>query len=219
MISLPRVSRLADESAFDTLLDDIIRNGRPLPLSVRMRLSEPDTLPSAAMGLALQRVLELTYRPTPVSTTLLRGLLMCTREDGSFGSISATAVALAALSAFIAQLEALPGGCRGGSGRYIDADLEAALRNSAARATAHLGERWRAAQRVRGGRALLGDEIDTAIALWQLALCPAFGRAVPVETLFASAEARGLGHDRRTAPLLNAVHPCAISASAPASAA
>lgn len=213
MISLPRIARQMVEGQFDAILSDVVRNGRPLPLSVRLRLSEPEALPVSALGLALQRVLELTYRPTEVSIALLRGLLDRAREDGSFGSLSATAVALASMLAFRAQIDALPGVKSGAVDRYLDPALDGALRRSIEGALGALSAAWDIAQDEAIGPALLGDEIDTAVALWQLAFAPAFGRAVPIAALFDAAEAHGLLHDRRTAPLLGsadlALHPAA----------
>lgn len=216
MISLPRLARHASEGQFDALLGDVVRNGRPLPLSVRLRLSQPDSLEASALGLALQRVLELTYRPTAVSTGLLEELLKRSREDGSFGSISATCVALGGLLAFRAQVDALPGARSGGAGRYIDPALDEAMRRAIDGALGALSAAWDIAQEDSESPALLGDEIDTAVALWQLAFAPAFGRAVPIAALFEAAAARGLTHDRRTAPLLGsadlALHPASGAA-------
>ncbi|HBS29326.1 MAG TPA: hypothetical protein DEB06_07715 [Phycisphaerales bacterium] len=203
MINMPRLVRLACDGHFDAMLGEVVRNGRPLPLSVRLRLSQPDSLAPAALGLALQRVLELTYRPTDTSVSLLRELLARALPDGSFGSVSATAIALAALLGFEHQVNSLPGARTGDGSRYIDPALRATLQRAIADALGRLGAQWALGERTDGHAALLGDDIDTAVVLWQLAFCPAFGRVVPLGALFESAEANGLLHDRRTAPLVS----------------
>lgn len=108
MISLPRLARLAESREFDRLLDEVIRNGRPLPLAIRLRLCDPEALPAAAVGLALQRVVQLTYKPTPLSAMLARMLVEMQHEDGSFGTAGSTAIAVAGLLALADQVRSLP---------------------------------------------------------------------------------------------------------------
>lgn len=52
---------------------------------------------------------------------------------------------------------------------------------------------------------LIGDELDSAIVLWQVGLDPRFANAVRYEDLLASIEDRGLRHERTTGPLLERV--------------
>jgi hypothetical protein len=108
MISLPRIARLAEAREFDRLLDEVVRNGRPLPLAIRLRLSDPEALPAAAVGFALQRVVQLTYKPTPLSAMLARMLVEMQHEDGSFGPAGSTAIAVAALLSLADQVRSLP---------------------------------------------------------------------------------------------------------------
>lgn len=202
MINIPRLSHLADTQRFDRMLDEVARNGRPLPLAVRLRLSHAQCLPGAALGLALQRVCELTYRPTEASIRLLEGLLEARRDDGSFGPAAATAVALAALCAVVHQLDALPGRA---SPRFIDEELERRARAAVPGAIA-----WLAALQDDGdevdlfdeSHGLVGDEVDSAIVLWQLGFEPRFTGAIRFADLLDAVDAHGLRHDRSTAQLV-----------------
>lgn len=207
MISLPRMVKQAGEGQFDRILEDVLRNGRQIPLQARMRLEGADTLPAAALGLALQRVTELTYRPSDAALTLLERLLNRQRPTGSFGSIAGTAVALAALHAALSQHDALPGAR--GSGRYMSRELEARAREAAAQATHFLvqSQDADALDDEEGPGGLIGEPIDTAIVLWQLGLDTRFTRAVRFEALMRAVEERGLRHDRVTGALLQNIAP------------
>lgn len=198
MISLPKLVRMASEGEHARMLDEVVRNGRPLPLAIRLRLEEGQTLPAAALGLALTRVTELTYRPSDVACTLAAMLIDCRRDDGSFGSVAATAIAAAALLAVADQIDALPGGRA--SGVYIDIELERRIRHAAESALYALAQAQRTDE--AAGDGLIGDEIDSAIALWRLGFDTRFASAVRYEALLGAVEDRGLRHERATAPLI-----------------
>lgn len=199
MINLPKLVRMASEGEHERMLDEVIRNGRPLPLNVRLRLQDRETLPAAALGLALSRVTELTYRPSDIACTLVVLLLERRHEDGSFGSVAATSIALAALHAMTDQIDALSGGAV--TGRYIDPSLERSVRSAASTALHALVQAQNGAND-ESGDGMLGDEIDSAIALWRLGLDTRFARAVRYEALLAAVEDRGLRHSRATSSLL-----------------
>lgn len=209
MISLPRIARFADAQDFDRLLDEITRNGRPISLPVRLRLSEPAGIASAALGLALQRCIELTYRPMPISTGLASRLLDEMREDGSFGTVAGTAIAVAGLLAFRDQAWA-NARLRRAAGGQDDCTLERMetmlhqidLGIAAAWHWLRQRQEQSAALRFDGPSGLIGDELDSAIVLWQLGLEPRFARAVRFADLLDAVEDAGLVHERRTAPLL-----------------
>ena len=199
MISLPRIVRLATAHRFDTLLEDVLRNGRALPLALRLRLSgDPETLPAAALALGLQRFLELTLGPTPQAIDLARALLDRQRPGDSFGSVCATASAIAALTLLDDTLAAAPGidpiadALRPRLGQAIDEGV-AALRRV----------RDEAPSTLFANRPLMGDELDTLIALWQLAGHPNIADALDLPLLLASLEDLGLRHDRALAPMLD----------------
>jgi hypothetical protein len=199
MISLPRIVRLAAAHRFDTLLEDVLRNGRVLPLALRLRLAaDPETLPATALALGLQRFLELTLGPTPQAIDLARALLDRQRPGDSFGSVPATAAAIAALTLLDDTLAAAPGldpiadTLRSRIGQAID-DGVAALRDA----------RDNAPSTLLANRPLMGDELDTLIALWQLAPHERLADTLDLPLLLTTLEDLGLRHDRALAPILD----------------
>jgi hypothetical protein len=203
MLNLPRLSRLVESGEFERILEEVSRNGRPLPIGVRLRLSEPAGLPPSAMGLALQRVCELTYRPTPLAVALARGILDRQDAGGLFGTLSATAVALAALFSFSDQLALLTSAAA--AERFgVDEDLARKVRRAVEAAVhrLHRAQEESPAGRLGEPPTLIGDELDSAIVLWQLGLEPRFTAAVRFGELLSAMDERGLRHQRGTAPLL-----------------
>ncbi|MFG0329169.1 MAG: hypothetical protein ACF8PN_04650 [Phycisphaerales bacterium] len=162
MVGLNRIERLVSAAHFHQLLDDIVANGRPVGMPVKVRLSDPSGQPAASIGLGLQRAAELTWRLSPAVENLVDRLLESRNassssaasdpagdpNDGGFGTVAATAVAVRALFA----VRDLPGAARI-QGR-LDAAIDAALWWLALR------------QEVSSGR--IGDDIDSVIVLWQL---------------------------------------------------
>lgn len=103
MLSVNLIERTLETGDFDRLLRDLSDNGTPLPLPLRVRLGAGST---AGIGLALRRLVELTYGPTELSRRLLDRLVSAQRPDGAFAIDHAddpeadpltTAVAVAAL--------------------------------------------------------------------------------------------------------------------------
>ncbi len=191
MISLPRITRLAAAQRFDVLLDEVLANGRPLPLALRLRLaSDPETLPAIALALGLQRFLELTLGPTPQATALARALLDRRRPGGSgFGDAAANAAALAALLALREH---------GSGGFGSPDDLEVAIDEAreALRTTLHRSPS------TLTGRPLLSDELDTCVVLWQLAGHADAADDLDLAALLTTLEDLGLRHDPALAPVL-----------------
>ncbi len=72
MISISLIERRLGQQDYDRLLRDLSANGLTLPLSLRMQLSDD---PTAVRGLALRRLVEITYGPTPLSRELVAQLL------------------------------------------------------------------------------------------------------------------------------------------------
>lgn len=218
MLNMPRIVEFAVEGQFERMLSEVIRNGPRLPLSVRLRLSEGSTLALAATGLALSRVVALTFRPTPISITLMKLLL---RQAGPREEIgpAAAAIAAAALLAFDDQIAALPGG-RYGPGSRVPTELVDEIREAASALLHRLFlaqqsndlardlEHPRFAGATQDGDAepraegLIGDAVDSAIVLWQLGLDPRLGRAVRLEALMSAVETHGLAHDRSVGSLI-----------------
>lgn len=179
MLSLPRISRLVESGNFAALFDAVSRNGRPLPLPVRLRLSEPAGLPAAAAGLALKRLTELTYRPTSASLALARALIGMQSPDGSIGTLASTAVAVAGLLAFADQASLLPrrgDGTRGGTPETLIDSARATVAHAVHRL--HRAQEESPAPGLGVAPALIGDELDSAIVAWQLGFEPRFTSAV-----------------------------------------
>lgn len=203
MLNLPRLTRLAHAGQFTRMIDEVLRSGPSLPIGVRLRLSDPEGLPATGCGLALQRAVQLTYRPTNLSLELVHQVIRGQREDGSFGSLSATAVALAGLFAFFDQVRSLPGG-KNRTTSVIDPDLYGSIEHAigAALHRLHRAQEESSFGSRRTRSDLIGDDLDTSIILWQLALEPRFTRVVRFEALLDAVERRGLRHDRCVSPLL-----------------
>ncbi|TVQ58959.1 MAG: hypothetical protein EA379_12315 [Phycisphaerales bacterium] len=170
MVTPSRLVALAKAGAHERLLDEVLANGRPLPLAARMRLCDAHSLPAASIGLGLQRVLELIPTPGAHARALLGALLEERRTDGSFGGVGATAIALAAL---LAWDRAAPGSPA--VERAIDGALHALF--------AAQDRSWSSPAR-GAAPGMVGDAMDSAIALWQLAHEERFAEAVRLRDLF-----------------------------------
>lgn len=163
MITLTRIERTALAQGWHRLLDDVLSNGRPVDLPIRLRLSEGESLHHVSAAFALQRVCELSYALCPLAQALADDLLSAQEDDGSFGSIAATSVVVRALL----DLRAMPGA--EALAERLDFAVEHALR-------------FLARQQDEEGL-LGGSEIDSAIALWQLGVRAEFAAAVCYEEL------------------------------------
>ena len=162
MVTLNRIVKLAEVEQYTRLIEAVALNGRPMSLPVRMRLGQQPGLAAAATGLALRRAIELQYRVNDSIRGLYRRLRGYRCDDGGFGSIAATAVAL---RAFL-ELWSLPGGD----------DLHAELRGLVGDALWHLAS-------LQDDEGRIGDEIDSGICLWQLEDCREFREAVRYQDL------------------------------------
>lgn len=83
MLTIPLLHRLFRTSDHDGLIRGLTGNGLVLPLPLRVRLSASRP---AAIGLALRRVVDLSYGPTPLSREMTHALLDLQRPDGAFES-------------------------------------------------------------------------------------------------------------------------------------
>ncbi len=116
MLSVHQIERHFRARHLDALLRGVAPIGLDLPLPLLVRLSGE---PVAVLALALRRVLELTYGPTPLSRELTATLLDRQNNDGSFGEgVSgnpdgpgdplATAAVIAALTALLQEHASTP---------------------------------------------------------------------------------------------------------------
>lgn len=159
MLSHRRIERLVERGEHERLLDEVLRNGRPLPLAARLRLFDAGAAGPAALALALQRHLELTPAATPLALDLAGRLLDAQDADGAIGSIVSTAAAVAGLTRLRETLAWSPV-ADAMLARRLDVAIDRALH-------ALLAAQHRCAMARRPG--MLGDEMETALALWQLA--------------------------------------------------
>lgn len=113
MLSVSLIERTLETRDYDRLLRDLADNGMDMPLSLRLRLGQS---PTAPLGLALRRLVELTYGPTALSRQLVDRLLREQQPDGTFPGdaddgrdVLATAAALAGLGRVAADHPAAVG--------------------------------------------------------------------------------------------------------------
>ncbi len=163
MITLSRIERTALAQGWHRLLDDVLSNGRPVDLPIRLRLTQSETLHVISAAFALQRVCELSYALCPLAQALCDDLLHAQGDDGSFGSVAATAV----VSRALLDLRHMPG--------------SEAVADRIAFAIDHAMHCLASSQDESG--LLGGCEIDSAIALWQLRGRREFAAAVRLEEL------------------------------------
>lgn len=163
MITLSRIERTALARGWHRLLDEVLSNGRPVDLPIRLRLSGEESVHLVSAALALQRVCELSYALSPLARALADDLLHAQADDGSFGSVASTAVAVRALL----DLRAMPGAEE--LAMRLDFAIQYALRVLAESQDDH--------------GLLASSEIDSAVALWQLGGRAEFAAAVRLDDL------------------------------------
>ena len=107
MLRLSNIMQLLRAEQFSHLVDRILANGRCRSRAVRRMLREAVVAEAAATGLALQRVLELTYGPTAEADELVHRLLRSQASDAC-GEADGTPMARArgvAASAWCCRIE------------------------------------------------------------------------------------------------------------------
>jgi hypothetical protein len=184
MISRIQIQRMIQTGAWTRLVERILANGRCRSLPARRRLSEDDSAAVAGLGLALQRLCEITYGPSGQSAGLAERLVRLQREDGLFAagptsSPAATAVAIAALLAWREQ--------RSAAGIGPDHALDRAI----AVGLAALADALKRPGRKRP------DRVDVEVVLWQLGRHDAFRQAVPLADLAPAPGSGGRGSGGR----------------------
>lgn len=109
MLSQQRIARWVQSRSYGTLVGAILSNGRNSCQTIRGLLTHPDAVAPAALGLALQRLDELSYGPNPLAEQIVRLLLAMQADSGQFGgsnpaaSRAATAVACRGLLGWTAR--------------------------------------------------------------------------------------------------------------------
>jgi hypothetical protein len=161
MITMNRIQSLVNGKAWRKLLREVIENGRPVSAAIYDRLTSPDVLAVAATAFALQRVIELSYTKSSLSTRLAGLLASFAREkDGSFAeSVSGTAVAVRALAEYQRHPAGSSRQSRVGGGLDDGQQIETAIANGLA---------WLAEQQSIDTGLVGTDLVDSVICLWQL---------------------------------------------------
>jgi hypothetical protein len=183
MISPSQIERMVAAGAYGRLVGRILSNGRCRSVEARSRLAQPPAAAAAGLGLALQRLCELTYGPSAMTARLVKRLLLLQHADGLFGadaatSPAATAVAIRGLLAWRDQLEE--------AGHIVDPALQRAIERGLAALIAAAS----------GNTEAVVDQTDREIILWQLGQCDAFRRALPAASIPAAPAA--VPHDDLT---------------------
>lgn len=221
MISLHRISRLAhaapsDPASAALLLEEVLGSSRPLPLPARLRLESGETLAAVSIALGLSRFVDLTFTPTDHTEELADLLLQLQSSSGSFGSISATAVGVAALLKTGEQLQCGRSATHRSIAARTAAGAEAALAWLSEQLTPAPASDWQPVSSLFDDESLeeyeVGDQpmpslncdpVDAAIALWQLASQPGARDRFDAAGVLEVLEQTGARHDRAVAQLLD----------------
>lgn len=177
MLTAPKILRLAASRRFGQVLDEVSRNGRPLPPEARLHLAQPAHAEVAALALSAQRLLELGPAAGQMDPSLLAHLVASTRD--ALGRPAAPGVLALALGALLdaAANQLCPPGNRDGGPASSGALARALLDHLAS---------------VQAPDGLVGSSIDSALVFWQLgprsaAIVPdGPGRGVDLERLEAA---------------------------------
>lgn len=185
MITQHQIERLSDNGAFDLLVTAVLRNGRELPLAARLRMTDPDGVAPAALGLALLRSCELTHAPTRGMCDMAERLVARAGTEGGWGTIAATAAAVAGLEALLAHSERAGGSMTqefaGSVRRVIDGGIHwLAARQGVPSQRVFFEE---SEEPYAPERSLIGDALDSALVVWLLGSSARFGAAARVRDL------------------------------------
>jgi hypothetical protein len=178
MLQVAKLLRLVENRRHGQVVDEVLRNGRPLPVAVRARLADAANVRLAALGLALQRTVELAYAPTADAETLAHEAVAAwqTRAAGAVaGTGEPSAAAIAMLIAGLCDLLALAeasggasGGVGGGGGCDLAPGLSGRIRAVVREACYELSAA-QAGSAVREPRnaGLVGDGLDSVVvSVW-----------------------------------------------------
>ncbi len=208
MMNAGRIDRLVRADRIEQLLEEVLSNGRRLPLAARAVLHEAGSLEMASVGLALQRLVELTYTPRAVSVSLAERLAAGLEdfEQDSSGEIEDEGARLVARAIATCALDDLAGQAAG-----TGVELSAALRSARDAGVRGLGRALFEAQSVHAAHhprrvGLVGTAIISCLVAWQLAgraaLTAELQHMARVDLLFRAIQTLNLGADRDCAGVL-----------------
>src|SRR6185503_21328493 len=90
MINQNQIVRLLEQNACRPLIERVLENGRCSSEMTRRLLLQAGVAMPVALGLGLQRAVELTYAPTAEAAVIVRRLIAIQAADGMFGEVGAT---------------------------------------------------------------------------------------------------------------------------------
>ena len=202
MADLARIAALVDgieggEGGAVELVEHALLDGGGLPLGVRLRLCEQEGIEATALASALIEIVGATERPTGLTVRVASMLLERQGIDGSFGSVHGTAIAVRAVCALDRQIAGI-----GAYDRYSVHKANPQLAARLGEAVVLAGQDLEMRQQGWGGfvsRGLIGDELESLIALCELARCPAGVVAVDLGALTDALVEAGAAHMMETA--------------------
>ncbi len=213
MLSVSKLRRSVASERWAVLLADLVRNGCPLALRVRALLGSEPSVEMAALGLALQRAVELSWGPSDDLGEIAARLCACVEsaelgvERGTESGPSAGAIGVAARGLWEALDTIAARGWKMG-GADVPERLSAGLVRCG---QALLAAQVRTALSRAHERGLVGTRLDSAIVMWQLgalelsderALWLGGRRGVDMEYLREGVERAGLWNDAVCAELM-----------------
>ncbi len=107
MLTPRRIEMLVERGDHARLIEDVLDNGRPLPLSARLRLCDPEWAEVVALGLASRRLAEFAGAISRAAEGPARRLTELQRDNGSFGHAVPTAAAIAGLRPIVSEAATL----------------------------------------------------------------------------------------------------------------
>ncbi len=171
MLTPAKIARLASSKRFGPLLDEVTRNGHPLPERLRARLAEAHNIEVASIALGLQRLVELDSLPGGAAQGPLASMatLLSTACESPAASPAALAMALGAAADASDHLES----STWGAAPVESTDLTLI---ELAHLTHTLVTRLGLGEAPSKGD---GDALDAATLVWQVAAAPRIDARAP----------------------------------------
>lgn len=208
MLTAAKIQRAVAKGAWEALLRDLVRNGRPLTIAALAQLNGPRSVEFAALGFVLQRAIELSWgMDADVEALAVRACASVESADLSPGGALPGAIAVMARGLWDVRDAAAARGWAwqvNGLGERVEAAL-VRCGHVLLEAQAHT------AVHRRHERGLVGGRLDSAIVMWQLGGLDVGGErslwlgsrgGVDLEYLRAAVDRVGLWNDDACAALM-----------------
>ncbi len=192
MANPARIIRLLDSARFERLVEDSLWLRTGAPLALRLALTSNDVLPAVARAVALERLIETSYRPSPLAVELAGEVVDAAEQllaQQLFPSAPVLACLHNALSAWSERL-----GLMASLGAHPEGDARTAERTrSVLQRVQHALASWAHAQLASDDP--LVPTPESVGTLWLLAHRPLEATPVPAAELLSRLDAAGAGHD------------------------